>query len=570
MARKEHLAVILTLTLASLFWLCSSCRPALAAPTSPRKGGVAITFDDCLQADQGSFADILKTLDRLFVPAVFFVRSSGADWAHVSLALRKGHQIGNHTYSHPQPGFGAAGAALDELSDASIASEIDKAQGEILKHTGILPHLFRAPGLHQAGRVANIAASRGLLTIGADAPGNDGPGSSATPAAITANILQRVKRGGRIILLHTGPKGAAALPGIIKGVRAMGFDIVPLDHLLYARRTKAGGTQPELRLADIKFGAYPFRTSGGFCSPGRSESYRGVPLGLARLSRETGLKVDGCIVYIPLYPYQVKAYNQGRLPGFIPPGTLVNLRHFTQSGIRPCFSLEPMGGVDMVNRNPRLIQDIARELGKLGPCVLRFASECNLHDSPYYIDPHRPEELLKLKRAFQLVHRTFQVHAPNVRVTFSPFIPNYASPAIMESKLRNLAIYLPYVAGQVDLLSGTFYPSEPGALEGIRRYAKMVEGCGKPFGIDELGCKDEATFARFMEMLVAGEIGRPRYLNFYDRDVQKTDRHNPWFLKPSDRHLLMRLAVAQASPPPGPAPGRRQALRPPGRPMAKF
>jgi peptidoglycan/xylan/chitin deacetylase (PgdA/CDA1 family) len=106
------------------FWRGPRSRPALA-----------LTFDD---GPSESTPEILGILDRHGVHATFF--QCGANVERLPAVAREvlaaGHEIGNHSYTHPMLCF---------RSPAFIEDELRRAQDAIGQHTGAAPAWFRAP-----------------------------------------------------------------------------------------------------------------------------------------------------------------------------------------------------------------------------------------------------------------------------------------------------------------------------------------------------------------------------------------------------------------------------------------
>ena len=97
---------------------------------------VALTFDD--GPDPERTPALLDTLRALEVPATFFLLGNKVD-AHPELAARiarDGHEIGNHTYSHPYLPLEAIAHGRAELAATDAAIE---------RATGITPALARPP-----------------------------------------------------------------------------------------------------------------------------------------------------------------------------------------------------------------------------------------------------------------------------------------------------------------------------------------------------------------------------------------------------------------------------------------
>src|ERR1039457_6168998 len=96
---------------------------------------LALTFDD---GPGESTPDILEILAEHHVPATFF--QCGANVDRLPEIARevaaRGHEIGNHSYSHPY---------LFLRSPNAIENELRRAQETIESHTGFRPAWFRAP-----------------------------------------------------------------------------------------------------------------------------------------------------------------------------------------------------------------------------------------------------------------------------------------------------------------------------------------------------------------------------------------------------------------------------------------
>ena len=96
---------------------------------------IALTFDD---GPSESTPAILEILDRHRVPATFF--QCGANVERLPAVAREvraaGHEVGNHSHTHPMLCFRSPAFILDELR---------RAQEAIGAHTGAVPAWFRAP-----------------------------------------------------------------------------------------------------------------------------------------------------------------------------------------------------------------------------------------------------------------------------------------------------------------------------------------------------------------------------------------------------------------------------------------
>lgn len=97
---------------------------------------VALTFDD--GPSKTVTPKILKTLKKHNIKATFFMVGSQVD-ENPKMAKQvqeAGHEIGNHTYSHPN---------LKNLTNAQIKNQLSRTTTAIKKATGHNPTLFRPP-----------------------------------------------------------------------------------------------------------------------------------------------------------------------------------------------------------------------------------------------------------------------------------------------------------------------------------------------------------------------------------------------------------------------------------------
>jgi cellulose synthase/poly-beta-1,6-N-acetylglucosamine synthase-like glycosyltransferase/spore germination protein YaaH/peptidoglycan/xylan/chitin deacetylase (PgdA/CDA1 family) len=213
---------------------------------------VAITFDD--GPDPQWTPKILDVLKRKNAPATFFLIGIQADkFGDITQRVyREGHEIGNHTFTHPD---------IENISRAFMKLELNLTEGLFGSRLGVRTILFRPPySIDQepdtADQVRPLETTQdlGYITIGDKIDPNDwrdNPRHSAEQ--ITADVLSHLppcqpydQKCGNIILLHDGggnrSETVRALPTIIDGIRAKGFQIVPVYQLL--NKTKADVMPP--------------------------------------------------------------------------------------------------------------------------------------------------------------------------------------------------------------------------------------------------------------------------------------------------------------------------------------
>lgn len=186
-----------------------------------RKKKVALTFDDGPWPRQTDA--ILEILDSEGVPATFFVigRQVKANPEIVRRAVRAGHAIGNHTYHH---------ADLTAQDPQRVASEIAGTSRAIVSATGVAPRWLRPPGGAIDAAVYREAVKQGLHVVLWTVDPQDWR-RGKTAAQIEAEVVEATSPGA-VILLHDGGgdrrETIAALRGIIRKLRARGYEFVPL------------------------------------------------------------------------------------------------------------------------------------------------------------------------------------------------------------------------------------------------------------------------------------------------------------------------------------------------------
>ena len=207
--------------------------PYMIAQYGRAKNKIAITFDD--GPDPKYTPPILDVLKRENVKATFFVIGTQAD-SNIGLLRRmyaEGHEIGNHTFTHPD---------ISSIGPGFLDFELNLTERLLASKIGVKPLFFRAPySIDQepdtAEQVKPLEAvqSRGYITVGNKIDPNDWRNPPPSPEEIIAEVLAQMDRG-NIVLLHDGggdrSRTVRALPGLIEALRAKGFTLVPVSELM--------------------------------------------------------------------------------------------------------------------------------------------------------------------------------------------------------------------------------------------------------------------------------------------------------------------------------------------------
>jgi cellulose synthase/poly-beta-1,6-N-acetylglucosamine synthase-like glycosyltransferase/peptidoglycan/xylan/chitin deacetylase (PgdA/CDA1 family)/spore germination protein YaaH len=206
------------------------------------KKKIAITFDD--GPDNRWTPKILDILREKKVPATFFVIGVDASqWPNLlKREYAEGHEIGNHTYTHP---------SFDDISKTEIHWQLNLTQRLIESTIGVKSILFRPPyGIdHQpeyAEEVAQlpVAQEMGYLIIGQKIDAHDWrqvDGKQIPAQEIVDNVVRQAGMG-NIVLFHDGggdrSHTVAALPQVIDALRQQGYQFVSVPDLIGKTRAQ--------------------------------------------------------------------------------------------------------------------------------------------------------------------------------------------------------------------------------------------------------------------------------------------------------------------------------------------
>ena len=300
-------------------------------PTVSRRGDplaqpqrVAITFDD--GPDPQWTPKILDILKARGVQATFFVMGQKAN-AYPGLIRRiveEGHELGNHSYNHPD---------LSRASAWRVRLELNATQRAIQSITGRSTLLFRPP--YDADRTPHTRVELDALRIAEElgyvpAMASIDPLDWMLPSADEIVARVRAQRPyGRVVLLHDGggdrSHTVAALEPLLDYLGRRGDQVVPLHALLGAARE---GINPAIPAADpaperlvagtglnafqlIKDGAWGFLAISTILLLGRTLFV--VALALRRARQERLEAADLPPPFAPPLSAVVAAFNEERV-----------------------------------------------------------------------------------------------------------------------------------------------------------------------------------------------------------------------------------------------------------------
>lgn len=192
---------------------------------------VALTFDDGPHPEYTP--KLLDILRHHGVRATFYVIGRSVE-TYPEIARRivaEGHEIANHTWSHP---------ALPSISPARLDQEITKTSETIYRVTGRKPTNMRPPYGAINERVRQSLLQRHGLDVimwSVDPLDWKRPGASV----VTQRMVDGAKPGGILLAHDIHPGTIEAMPSTISRLKAKGYGFATVSQLLALHNREAAG-----------------------------------------------------------------------------------------------------------------------------------------------------------------------------------------------------------------------------------------------------------------------------------------------------------------------------------------
>ena len=187
---------------------------------------VALTFDD--GPHKTYTPEILDILDEYNAKATFFIVGSNAEeYPEIVLeTYNRGHEIGNHTYTHPN---------LKTLSHEKRLEEIQKTQDILTEITGEAPKLFRPPGGYVSNSIIDELSALDCSAVLWSWRQDTRDWSCPRVECVVKGVLDNL-RDGDIILFHDynaagNSPTPQALREILKALSEDGYRFVTVSEL---------------------------------------------------------------------------------------------------------------------------------------------------------------------------------------------------------------------------------------------------------------------------------------------------------------------------------------------------
>ncbi|MBF1038622.1 MAG: polysaccharide deacetylase family protein, partial [Candidatus Nanosynbacter sp.] len=178
-----------------------------------------LTFDD----GPGPYTEkLLDILDKYDAKATFFlIGSKVSGQASVVRSIQaRGHQLGNHSWSHPE---------LPKLSVDQIAGEIDRTNEAIRQATGVKPSILRPPYGAVNGVVLEQLRLRNMSSILWSVDTRDWADRNSQ---IVCSRAVAGARPGAVILMHDIHQTSVnAVPCILSSLKQQGYSFVTIQRL---------------------------------------------------------------------------------------------------------------------------------------------------------------------------------------------------------------------------------------------------------------------------------------------------------------------------------------------------
>ncbi len=200
---------------------------------------VAMTFDDGPSA--ALTPKLLDLLAAHHMKATFFVvGQNAADHPEIlKRAVHEGHEIANHSWSHPNYG---------KMGDDAVRRDLQKTDDAIKAAIGTSPKLMRPPYGSITARQKNwIHQEFGYRIILWDVDPLDWkrPG----PSVVTHRIVSEAKPGSIILSHDIHPPTIEAMPATFDELQAKGFKFVTVSELLALEKPRPPKSSPPPRAA---------------------------------------------------------------------------------------------------------------------------------------------------------------------------------------------------------------------------------------------------------------------------------------------------------------------------------
>ncbi|HHY15802.1 MAG TPA: polysaccharide deacetylase family protein [Firmicutes bacterium] len=183
---------------------------------------VAISFDATWGTELTD--EILEILATHGIKTTFFLAGQWVDKypEYVVKIAAAGHEIGNHSYSHPH---------MNSLDEKGIGYELGKLDEMIRDLTGKRTIVFRPPFGEYNNRVLSTATALGYYPVQWSVDSLDWKNLSS--GQIYDRVMREIKPGSIVLFHNAGPGTPGAIRRIIPDLKQAGYSILPVSELIF-------------------------------------------------------------------------------------------------------------------------------------------------------------------------------------------------------------------------------------------------------------------------------------------------------------------------------------------------
>lgn len=194
---------------------------------------LALTFDD--GPHETLTPKLLDMLKKENAHCTFFVvGQNAAEYpAILKRAVAEGHEIANHSWSHP---------SLSKLSVSGIESQLDRTDAAIEKGVGRRTKLVRPPYGATNATVRKVIADRGEIVVLWSVDPLDWKYRNADRVA--RELIQGAAPGGILLAHDIHPSTVASVPEVLSKLTAQGYKFVTVSELLAMETSPAPVPEP--------------------------------------------------------------------------------------------------------------------------------------------------------------------------------------------------------------------------------------------------------------------------------------------------------------------------------------
>src|SRR5512139_898290 len=194
---------------------------------------IALTFDDGPVPDTGR---LLRILASRHARVTFFMLGSNVAGhpGMVRRAVTAGHEIGNHSYGHPD---------LTRLPAEAVRAQLTRTATAVVTAAGVRPGLLRPPYGATDAQVAAVARAQRLPLVLWSVDTLDW--RDRDPRIVEARALAGARRGAIVLMHDIHPTTISAVPRILDRLAARGFVFVTVSELLKGTPSQPGAIYRE-------------------------------------------------------------------------------------------------------------------------------------------------------------------------------------------------------------------------------------------------------------------------------------------------------------------------------------